>query len=204
MSFPVPTRIRRTALAVAAAALAVPAVASAACPTAPTSQVFKQWGDPFQYSPLAGGSFESGTSGWSLSNAARVSGNEPWKVAGSTHAYSLSIKAGGTAVSPWFCVGYEHPTFRFFAKKNSNGTWGGITYKVRFYNSSGALQTNTLGWVDAWTVTSWKPTAILPLGASMPLWQGGGTLNAQLIFESAAGGSDFLIDDVHIDPYVRG
>lgn len=204
MSFPVPTRIRRTALAVVAAALAVPAVASAACPTTATTQTFKPWGDWAQYSLLSGASFESGTSGWTLSNATRVSGNEPWKVGGSTHAYSLNIKAGGSAVSPWFCVGYENPTFRFFTKKNSNGTWGGITYKVRFYNSSGALQTNTLGWVDAWSATSWSPTAILPLGASMPLWQGGGTLNAQLVFESAAGGSDMLVDDIYIDPYMRG
>lgn len=204
MSFPVPTRIRRTALAAAAAALAVPAVASAACPTAPSAQVFKAWGDSAQYSLLSGGTFESGTSGWALTNAAVVNGNEPWKVAGSTHAKSLNIRGGGRATSPWFCLGYEHPTFRLFAKKNSSAGWGGLTLKVRWYDASNVVQTTTLGYIDANGHTAWKPTAILPLGSSLPLWQNGQTLKAQLVFEAASGGSDMAIDDVHIDPYMRG
>lgn len=201
----VPTRIRRTALAVAAAGMAVPAVASAACPSTPSAQVFAQWGDTAQYSLLSGGHFEGGAPGWNISSgAAFTAGNEPWKVAGAGHATSLTLRAGATVTSPAFCIGYEQPTFRFFIRKAGAGAWGGVSVKVRWKDSAGIVWTVPLGRADVWNSTSWAPTAVLPLGRSLPLWQGGHTLTAQLIFEGAAFGADMAIDDVYVDPYMRG
>lgn len=202
----VPTRTRRMLLAVStavAAALAVPALASAACPATPTAKVFSQWGDANDYSLLTGGSFESGTGGWTVSNGSVVSGNEPWKVGGAAHGRSLSVKAGGRATSPWFCLGFEHPTFRFFAKRTST-SWGGLTYSVRWVNEFGNTMLTPLGYQDGYNYGSWKPTPQLPLATSLPLWQAGQTLKAQLVIEAQVGGTGFQLDDVYIDPYVRG
>src|SRR5438105_3682323 len=68
--------------------LAVPAGAFASnsilatCQTPPVSTPFSQWGDSNDYFLAPGGSFE-GTAdqvGWTLSNAALTSGNEPFLV----------------------------------------------------------------------------------------------------------------------------
>ena len=202
MSFKLLTRTRSVLMATSVAALAVPAIASAACPTVATSKVFTPWGDSASYSLLTGGTFESATTGWTMSNAAVTTGNEPWKVAGSTNSRSLVVKAGGSVASPWFCVGYENPTFRFFAHRTS-GTWGGVYYRVRWYDASGVMQTTTLGYSEAATFASWAPSGVLPLGSSLPLWQGAQTLRAQLVLDVMAGGSDMAFDDVFVDPYMR-
>jgi hypothetical protein len=61
-------------------------------------------GDRAYYAPVAGGTFEDAAAGWTLNNASVVSGNEPWNVVSPTDSNSLSIAAGGSAVSPTFCV----------------------------------------------------------------------------------------------------
>ena len=74
-------RMRESAAAVSSGALlpgAVPAAANAACTPHRTSNVFTKFGDTAAYSPLQGGSFESGAPGWSLTNAAVCAGNESW------------------------------------------------------------------------------------------------------------------------------
>lgn len=202
MSLKLFTRTRTVLMATSFAALAVPAMASAACPTASASTVFAPWGDSASYSQLAGGTFETGTTPWTLSNAAVVTGNEPWKVAGSINSKALVIKNGGSATSPWFCVGYENPTFRFFARRAS-GSWGGVYYDVRWYDSANVLHTTNVGYADGSDFASWSPSDVLPLGTLLPLWQTGQTLKAQLVFRTMAGGSDMAIDDVYIDPYMR-
>ena len=90
------------------------------CSPKPASQVFARWGDSSQYNLAPGGSFEAGAAAWSLSGGASiVTGNEPWKVAGSGHTRSLELPPGASATSPTICVGLEHPTIRFFAKNNT-------------------------------------------------------------------------------------
>src|ERR687886_323383 len=74
--------LRRVAALTALACFAGPAVAQAACPTAPTVKAFQALGDSSDYFLAPGGSFESGASGWSLTGASVVSGNESSKVHG--------------------------------------------------------------------------------------------------------------------------
>lgn len=197
------TRIRTAVIAAAVAALAVPAMGSAAsCPAATSSsRAFLPWLDLGSYALVSGGSFESGTPGWGLTNAAVGTGNEPWKTAGAADSKALYVKAGGQAVTPWFCVDYSQPTFRLFARRTS-GLLGGVTYRVRWYDSGGRLQTTTLGYSDALLFSGWQPTAVLPLGLVLPLWQSGGTLRTQLVLDVSPG-ADMAFDDIYIDPYMR-
>ena len=57
------------------------------CDDGPITQPFARFGDGANYKLLPGGSFEAGTDAWQLSGGAKiVSGNETYKVGGSTHS----------------------------------------------------------------------------------------------------------------------
>ena len=205
MSNAIPSpRRRRLAAAVATGvlfALGVPAAASADCPSTTTTKAFKQFGDQANYSLVPAGAFESGTTGWSLTGASVASGNESYKVHGSSDSHSLAVQPTGLAVSPSFCVSLANPTFRFFAKQTS-GSWATMVVKLRWKDSRGAVNTTTLGSLNG--TSSWQPSQVLPLATSLPLWQSGQTLNVQLIFDPEDYGGAWAIDDVYIDPYARG
>ena len=194
-------RGRRLALAVFAVASligAVPAAASAACPAGPQSTPFSQFGDNAAYSPISGGSFESGAPGWSLTGAQVVSGNESYEVQGGSH--SLAIQRDGVAVSPAFCVSPAEPTVRFFARQTS-GSHAALDVILRWTDATGAAHHTTLGSIH--TGTSWQPTPILQLDSARPIWQAGQTLSIQLVFQPRAQGA-WAIDDVYLDPQGRG
>ena len=66
--------------AAALISLLVPVAAKAACPTQPTSQPFQQFGDSADYFLAPNGGLESGSTGWKLSKASVVTGNETFYV----------------------------------------------------------------------------------------------------------------------------
>jgi hypothetical protein len=196
-----PKRARRIAATVFSAALlvcAVPAAASAACPSSPSSALLTEYGDNAAYTLLTGSSFESGASGWWLTNA-QVSEEEG--ATGGSNA--LTIEPGGRAVSPSFCVSSEYPSFRFFARALSASSARG----------GGSLRVSLL-WSDLWghqhstTVASltpageWTLSPVLGLATSLPLWMNGATLQVRLEFQ-ANGADSWAIDNVYIDPYSR-
>jgi hypothetical protein len=191
-------RITATAFGVALLACAAPAAASAACPSSRSSTLLAEYGDNAAYTLLAGSSFESGTSNWSLINA-QV--NEEEGATGGSSA--LAIEPGGRAVSPSFCVSSEYPSFRFFARAlNTTNAWGGGSLRV------------SLLWNDLWgrqhstTVASltpgseWTLSPVLGLATSLPLWMPSATLQVRLQFQ-ANGADSWAIDNVYIDPYSR-
>src|SRR3954451_14553832 len=94
------------ALAIAASASsAFAAGTTVACLTRTETNAFSTWGDTNAYFQVPNGGFESATTDWALTGGASVvSGNEPWKVAGSTNAKSLRIPNGATAESRTICV----------------------------------------------------------------------------------------------------
>jgi hypothetical protein len=186
--------------ATALALLAVPAVASAACPSAPVTKAFKAFGDNADYSLLSNGGFESGASGWSLSGASVASGNESYKVRGSADSKSLAIAATGRAISPKFCVSTDHPTFRFFAKRTS-GTWGDLNVSLRWSVGGGATNETTVGSVT--TGTAWTPTQSFALSQTLSLWNSDQTATVQVILDPEDYGGAWAVDDVYIDPYTR-
>jgi len=198
-----------TAIAVAtlslgtASANAGALVASApSCDDQPLSQPFAPWLDPAQYTPLAGGDFESSAAGWALSGGAAVSaGNEPYYVAG-PGASSLSIPAGGSAVSPSICVGIEHPTMRFFANRTSGGLLGLSTMRVDvlFENSHGTVISLPIG--ATLPLPGWQPTLPMAVVANLLALLPGQHTPVAFRFTPLLGGN-WSIDDIEVDPYGR-
>jgi hypothetical protein len=179
---------------------AVPAVATAACPSTSSSTLLAQFGDNAAYTLLSGSTFESGASGWSLSNA---------EVLGSAGAVSgssaLEIQPGGTAVSQSFCVNSEDPTFRFFARQISGG--GVLSVSLRWMNGHVFNNTIPVGTIQGGS--SWSLSPSLQLATKLPLLMPGSTATVELVFESNRGmfepgrGGTWAIDNVYIDPHSR-
>jgi hypothetical protein len=186
--------------ALAAALIAVPA-AQAACPTTPTTKAFAAFGDNADYSLAPAGAFETGTTGWTLSGASVVSGNESYKVHGSADAKSLAIKATGTAASAPFCVALQHPTFRFFARRTS-GTWGVLNVKLRWTDESSVTHETVVGSVTA-ADTVWHPTSSFNLAPVLGIWNSKQALTARIVLDPEDAGGAWAIDDVYVDPYSR-
>jgi hypothetical protein len=196
---------RRGALAAviasAALTLAIAPAADAACKAAPTSKAFAAFGDNANYSLAPGGSFESGATGWSLTGASVAAGNESAKVHGAADAKSLAVSATGKAVSPAFCVGIEHPTFRLFARRTS-GTWGVLNVKLRVKDAKGAVNETVVGSVTA-ADTAWHPSSPIALATVLGLWNADQTASVQVVFDPEDFGGAWAIDDVYIDPYSK-
>ncbi len=190
--------IRRVAATTFGAALlvaAVPAVASAACPSSATTAALSSFGDSSAYTLLTGGSFESGASGWTLTNASVVSG-----VGAMSGSHMLVIESNGTAVSPQFCVSSEYPTFRFFERAIS-GTNALSTLNV-------SLRWAVLGMLPVSTTVAtikpeatWTLTPVLKLAKALPLLASQ-TLTVSVAFQPSGPGT-WAVDDVYIDPYSR-
>jgi hypothetical protein len=185
-----------------ALALAGAPAAQAACPTAPVSKAFSAFGDTADYSLVSNGAFEAGTTGWTLSNASTATGNESWKVRSSADSKSLAIKANGTAVSPTFCVGIEHPTFRFFARRTS-GTWGVLNVKLRWKLASGTTNETVVTALSSGD-TAWHASSRVALATVLPMWNSSQNASVQIVFDPEDFGGNWAIDDVYIDPYTRG
>jgi hypothetical protein len=190
----------------AGAALAVAAPASAGllvettsdCTQQPVSQPFSRWLDPFSYELAPGGAFEDGAPGWTLGGARVVTGNEPWRVAGSDDAASLRIPSGASPTSAPICVGLEHPTVRFFARKNS-GLLSTLAVSAVVRLQGGGRLTLPVGVVLAGS--SWTPTLLPIVFAAnlLPLLPGQYT-PVSFRFTPVLGG-DWQIDDVYVDPW---
>jgi hypothetical protein len=194
-----------TAIAVAAA-FAAPAsagilTASATdCGDETLTKPFAQFGDKANYKLVANGAFEAGTSGWTLTRGAKVvSGNEPWKVGGSSHGKSLVLPAGSTAISPTSCVGLAEPTVRFFAKKNRAPLLGVSTLAVSVHvkTSLGLVVPVPVGVVLG--NGQWKPTPPMLIVANLlPLLPGDRT---PVAFQFTPVLGDWQIDDLYVDPW---
>ena len=181
------------------AAQAGPLVASAPdCAEEALSQPFMPWLDPAQYQFAPDGGFEDGAAGWTLSGATVVDGNEAYHVHDGGDAKSLKVPAGSSATSPTVCVGLEHPTLRFFAKRSS-GLLSTMNVEVLFETASGDVASLPIG--TAAPTTSWQPTEPMAIVANLlPLLPGDHT-PVQFRFTTETG--RVQIDDTYVDPYRR-
>jgi hypothetical protein len=211
------TRRARIALtaAVAGAALfaALPGTASAgvlvasapSCDNGVDTQPFAQWGDDNNYFLSPGGDFESAAAGWTLNGARVASDQEPWRVSGAG-SHALQIPAGRSVVSPTMCVGIEHPSMRFFAHRSGGGllaVTSQLVVTARVETSLGLVVEVPVGTLTTLTNgTKWNktPTQIV-LASLLPLLPGEHT-PIQFRF-TAVGTSDWVIDDVFVDPRGR-
>jgi hypothetical protein len=134
-----------------------------------------------------------------------VSDQEPWQVnGGGSHA--LTIPAGRSVVSPTMCVGIEHPTMRFFAHRSGGGLLAvasNLLVTARVETSLGLVVEVPVGTLTTLTnATKWNktPTQIV-LASLLPLLPGEHT-PIQFRF-TAVGTSDWVLDDVFVDPRGR-
>lgn len=168
------------------------------CPDQALSKPFTRWLDQASYTLLPGGSMEGGAAGWTLSGGAKVvAGNETWKVGGAGDGSSLRLPSGSNAVSAPICVGLEHPTVRFFAKKNS-GLLSTLAVSAIVRLQLGGTLEVPFGVMVAGG--KWTPSLpYLFLGNLLPLLPGQYT-PVSFRFRPILGG-DWQIDDVYVDPF---
>src|SRR3954470_20364199 len=175
---------------------------SPSCPTSVTSHPFLPWLDIASYVPAPDGGFEAGAKSWDLDDASVVAGNEPYDVGGAADDSALRLPAGGSATSPAFCVGLEHPTARFFAKRVGGSLLSTLRVDVQFEDALGKTHFLPIGLV-ALNGGSWQPTLPMLMVANLlPLLPGQHTPVA-LRFVPQGGGS-WLVDDVYVDPFKYG
>jgi hypothetical protein len=175
--------------------IATSAHAAEACTTRTVSQPFTQWSDSNDYFPMTSGTFESGTSGWTLgSGVSRVAENEPWKVAAGG-AYSLKIPGGASVSTPEMCVASTEDSARFFYK--SPGAFATLQVSIKAKNSVSNNLYITGFTIQAGTVPGWQvsPRIALP---DVRGTQGVEDLTITLTPSSGTGA--WQIDDVFVDP----
>lgn len=197
--------------AVGAAASAPVASAGLTCPAENAKRHFMPWLDVLEYRLAAGGSLES-TSGWKLSNGAKlVSGNEPYYLNSPEDRHSLYLPSGSSATSPWSCVSIDSLVMRFFAV-NSGSLLSNIDVDLLYRTSSGKVKTiGGISVVTGLTHASWAPT--LPVVIELD------TLAADLLtldlnmtevafrFRPSGGlltNGKWRIDDLYVDPILAG
>ncbi|MEA2171637.1 MAG: hypothetical protein QOF76_4937 [Solirubrobacteraceae bacterium] len=192
-------RFRRWALAGAALGIGLtPAAANAACSSTPVSKPFKRFADTANYSLAPGGAFETGTSGWSLTNAAVTAGNETYFANDQADSHSLAIAPNGVAVSAPICVGIDHPQFRFFARRTS-GLWAVMLVKLRWTDTGGTQRETTVGALNGLSL-AWAPTPPMQLATALPL-RDAQSLSVRVVFDPEDYGGAWAIDDLFVDPY---
>ena len=129
-----------------------------------------------------------------------MSGNETYKVGGSTHSRSLSLPGGSAAVSPFTCVGLSEPTLRLFAKRNTALLGLVSTLNVQ-------IQVKTSLGLSLWLPVlpgdlgggSWHPTASMPLIANILPLSSSDKTPVRFRFTPLLG--SWQIDDVYVDPF---
>lgn len=190
------------ALALTLAMVVFAGSAQGACNYAGAQPVFSPWGDNHSYALAPDGGFEAGGSGWSLRNGARVvDGNESFYLNESTDSRSLSLPAGGTAISPPICMSLDTPIFRLVARNGGDPT---SRLKVEaVYKLLGLIQTKTVSKVAA-AAAAWAPTqqmsTVLTLSTIV------GTLvpsSIQIQITPLDNRGEWQVDDLYIDPFAR-
>lgn len=176
----------RTLLALVASALmsaALFATAASACSYAKGEQVFEAWGDPRLYVLVPDGDFAGGGAGWTLEGGAAVVSE------------TLSLPAGGSAVSPSLCVSKETPFFRAMAR--DNGVGGSKLQVEVLYEDVDTVRNRVVG---SDRQGDWDPTQ--PLAQNYGLATQGGSDSSVRIQITAVGGG-WRVDDFYIDPFAR-
>jgi hypothetical protein len=202
-----PARVGALLVLVAAAAAAyLPSTAAAATCSARTVKTpFAALGDTRQYFLAPGGSFEGGASGWSLSNAALVSGNETSYLNSTSDQTSLQLT--GSATSAPFCITQDDPVLRFAARSvttpGSSGNYSQLNVSIVVTNASGSQASFFLGAIHP--QGGWFVTPPLEYGSLLSSWlfgsDGLGTATMRVAFTVAGQGGTWYVDDVFVDPF---
>jgi hypothetical protein len=173
------------------------------CGAPQNAQVFLPWGDPSQYFLAPDGNFAGSAVTWSLSGgAAAVAGGDGYALGGGApSAQALALPQGSSATTPAICVGIGEPTFRLFAE-NSGSAASTLRVSVTVVTSLGADV--TLPVADISATSTWSPTPVEPIVASLLPLLPGNLTPITLTFTTEGKGGNWEIDDVYVDPWTRG
>lgn len=200
---------RRLTIAVAATIATVAATAGSAlasapvagCPAATITNPFTQWGDGADYQLAPGGDVEDSGASWSLSGGAGVAeGNEPFMVTSPTDHLSLRLPAVSTATTRRMCIGAEHDSFRFFAKRTGGTSASRMLVEVVYADASGRQHVTPVGLVQG--SGAWAPSPSLPTIANLLAPATTNAIDVAFRFRPQGNGS-WSVDDVYVDP-MRG
>ena len=188
------------ALAIAPGANA--ATVGASCGYKAFSQPFLPWSDDSDYVMVKSGNFDSGSSGWTLKNGAKLvaGGNTLLNSA----AKSLYLPVGSYATSPSTCIETNFPYARMFATTTTPDAYQtntlrvDVTYTDSVYNKTvtepaGIISQNA-GWTPSPTLTLPNPENIKPDRSGKLLV----TYKFTPLYRSA-----WKVDDFYVDPKRR-
>lgn len=188
---------------VATAALSLPASAAAAepgdegCSSSPMAKTFLPWLDPANYVLAPGGDAEV-AGAWDLRGGAAVAtGNEPFYVGAPGDQASLRLPPGSSAMTAPMCIGLEHPTVRFFAKRETGSLLDPLRVEALVTDAAGHVHSLPIGIVLG--SGKWAPSTPLVIGVNA-LSLTSGPLQVSFRFVPL-NGSRWSIDDVYVDPY---
>jgi hypothetical protein len=205
-----PKRFRHAAALVAVACFVTPAAAQAACEPVATTKAFQGFNDSSEYFLAPNGGFESGSTGWSLTNASVVSGNESYFLNGKGDTRSLAIAPGGKAVSSEFCVDTTRTGFRFFAQQAASASAPDLLVSIRWVGPDGLTRLLRVDRLAGANYRSWAPSRFWAPQLAAQLFQRLGfteadTASVRLIFQvENEAGPGWRIDDLYIDPFRAG
>ena len=90
-----------------------------------------------RYTPVPNAGLEQGNTGWLLTGGARVvSGNEPWKIGGTSHSNALDLPGGSSAITAPICIDETYPHFRLFVR-NTGSLKSALKIEVLYYDTKG-------------------------------------------------------------------
>jgi hypothetical protein len=197
--------LRRLAVAVSLAALALAvgasqtARASTGCDERPLGRHFLPWLDLAYYTPAPNGGLENGSTGWALSGANVVLGNEQFFVGGSEDAHSLSLPPGSSATTGTTCVELLDPTLRLFVV-NTGSPLSTLQVEALYEDVFGTPRAQTIALLFG--TGRWRPTLPILSLANLhapPLLTDG---KADVAFRFTPRGlGSWRIDDVYVDPF---
>jgi hypothetical protein len=189
----------RLALAIVAAlfGLAVySSAAQAACSYPDAAQVFSPWKDKAYYQLAPEGSLEAGASGWTLEGgAALVTDQDHRFPEGEMEETAVALPFGASATSPPVCVDETTPSFRFMSR-NVGDKGGKLRVTITYENTKKVTKAkNSDVHSDE---DEWEPTPSLKLETGDE-----GERVARITFTAKDPKSEYLVDDVYVDPFAR-
>lgn len=190
-----------------ALACAAPSTAQAGEPTGDCAQPVLStplagFGDTRSYFLAPGADFESPeTAAWQLEGGASVVEGGVSRADGSESAgRSLKLPAGGSATSPAFCIDLEHPSMRFFAD-GADDEESRLKVEVVYLGSKRQpVRTTIADRAPAWELS--EDVKLRPRrGGREAGWR---KVVLRFSAEDRRRGGDWRVDDVLVDPRMRG
>ena len=186
-----------TALATLLVLAAFSSFAQAGCNYPDAAQVFAPWKDKGYYQLAPEGGLEAGASGWSLQGGAQlVADNGERLHEGQQEETAVLLPFGASATSPPVCVDETTPNFRVMirnlgdkgAKLRVTVTYEGTHKPVKSKNND----------IHSDTPDSWMPSPPLKLDTDKEEER-----VARITFTGKDPKSEYLVDDLYVDPFAR-